>query len=109
MTQKTITRLIDDLDGSELKDGQGKTVQFGLDGQNYEIDLSNKNAERLRKALAKYVSAGRQIQRRRTTRQAETPVDNRAVRAWASANRIQVSARGRIPAAVVQRFRDAGN
>jgi hypothetical protein len=34
-------------------------VSFGLDGRNYEIDLTNENAEELRQALGKYVEAGR--------------------------------------------------
>ena len=55
MAKETITRLIDDLDGGE--DG---TVKFGLDGVQYEIDLSKDNAAKLREALQPYVrrSAG---------------------------------------------------
>ena len=32
-------------------------MAFRLDGKAYEIDLSEKNAEKLRKALAAYVTA----------------------------------------------------
>ena len=42
-------------------------------------------------------------------RPAEVGVDNRAVRAWARSNGIELSPRGRIPADVVERFRAAGN
>ena len=55
MAQKVQTLLIDDLDGGEA-DG---TVRFGLDGTDYEIDLSAKHAEALRKALAPYLGAAR--------------------------------------------------
>ena len=55
MAQKVQTLLIDDLDGGEA----GGTVRFGLDGTEYEIDLSAKHAEALRKALAPYLSAAR--------------------------------------------------
>ena len=49
MAQKVQTLLIDDLDGGEAQ----TTVRFGLDGTEYEIDLSAKNADALRKALAR--------------------------------------------------------
>ena len=48
MAQKINVILVDDLDGSDAVE----TVSFGLDGSQYEIDLSKKNAEVLRKALA---------------------------------------------------------
>src|SRR4051794_14066549 len=54
MAKQIVTLLTDDLDGSEAD----RTVEFGLDGVNYTIDLSEKNAGKLRKALQVYVSAG---------------------------------------------------
>jgi hypothetical protein len=48
MAQKVQTFLIDDLDGSEAEG----TVLFGLDGTQYEIDLSTGHAKELRAALA---------------------------------------------------------
>ncbi len=55
MAQKVQTLLIDDLDGGEAE----STVRFGLDGTEYEIDLSAEHAEALRKALGPYVNAAR--------------------------------------------------
>ena len=55
MAQKVQTLLIDDLDGGEANG----TVRFGIDGADYEIDLSAKHAEALRKALAPYLGAAR--------------------------------------------------
>ena len=55
MAQKVQTLLIDDLDGGEA-DG---TVRFGIDGTDYEIDLSARHAEALRKALGPYLGAAR--------------------------------------------------
>ena len=55
MAQEVITKLVDDLDGSEATE----TVLFGLDGEGYEIDLNAKNAAALRKAIEKYVAAAR--------------------------------------------------
>lgn len=55
MAQKVFVSLVDDIDGSEADE----TVEFGLDGVNYEIDLSAENAEELRDALAQYVEHAR--------------------------------------------------
>ena len=53
MAQKIQTLLIDDLDGGEA----AGTVRFGLDGTEYEIDLSAAHSDELRKALEQYLSA----------------------------------------------------
>ena len=50
MAQQTTVRFIDDLDGS---DASG-TFDFSLDGRNYQIDLSDENAAKLRDVLAPY-------------------------------------------------------
>lgn len=54
MKRQTIT-LIDDLNGKTASE----TVSFALDRMSYVIDLDKRNAARLRKALAAYISAGR--------------------------------------------------
>jgi hypothetical protein len=36
-------------------------------------------------------------------------VDSKAVRAWAASNGVELSERGRIPGAVIEQFRAAGN
>jgi hypothetical protein len=43
--------LIDDFDGSEAE----QTVEFGIDGAGYAIDLSNRNANDLRDIFRRYV------------------------------------------------------
>ena len=53
MAQQTTVRFIDDLDGS---DASG-TFDFSLEGRNYQIDLSDENAAKLRDALAPYIGA----------------------------------------------------
>jgi hypothetical protein len=49
------TSYVDDLDGSQASGA----VDFSLDGKSYAIDLSDRNAARLREALAPFVSAAR--------------------------------------------------
>jgi hypothetical protein len=85
-------------------------VAFGPDGSQFEIDLSDSNATKLRDALAPWVSKARKTGVRRSIgRKPGSQVDNTAVRVWAQANGIKLSKRGRIPADVVNRFRTSGN
>ena len=109
MAQKIQTLFIDDIDGGEAEG----TVRFGLDGTDYEIDLSTKNAAALRKALAKYVDAARRAPgaSRRPTRSArrasDGAADSTAVRVWAKSQGIDVKDRGRVPADLVRQFKAA--
>ena len=111
MAQRVQTLLIDDIDGGEAEG----TVRFGLDGAEYEIDLSAGHAEALRKALAPYVSAARRAPsaaaRRpgRSGRGAESAgaPDPTAVREWARSQGIEVKDRGRVPAGLVVKFKAA--
>jgi hypothetical protein len=57
MAQQTITKLIDDLDGNPADE----TVEFALDGAGLVIDLSARNAARLRGELAEYVQHARRV------------------------------------------------
>ena len=63
MAKQTVTLLTDDIDGTEAD----RTVEFGLDGVNYTIDLSDKNAGKLRKALDPYLTAASRIGRSAST------------------------------------------
>jgi Lsr2 len=109
MAQKIQTFFIDDLDGSEAEG----TVLFGLDGTQYEIDLSTTHAKELRTALARYIEAGRRITG--TSRRAgqagrkalASGVSNTGVRAWAKTQGIEVKERGRVPADVIAQYQAA--
>ena len=111
MAQKVQTLLIDDLDGGEAE----STVRFGLDGAEYEIDLSAKNAEALRKALASYIDAARRASgaaARRPARNGRRATStggpaSTAVREWAKSQGIEVKDRGRVPAELVVKFQAA--
>src|SRR4030095_4504086 len=106
MATKVLTTLQDDIDGSDA----AETVRFGLDGVEWEIDLSERNANRLRNNLSDFIAHGRKVGGKRGRKPASsTQTDTQAVRKWAQANSIEVNARGRIPAGVVERYRAAGN
>ena len=108
MAQKVVVSLVDDLDGGQADE----TVEFGLDGKNYEIDLSSRNADKLRDAMAAYLGVARRPGGgRRGGRAAASarsgPVDreqNQAIRDWARKQGMNVSERGRIPADVLDAY-----
>jgi hypothetical protein len=102
VAQRVHVVLEDDLDGGEADE----TVSFALDGVGYEIDLSAKNAAKLRDALSGYVGAARRTtgRKRRSSRGGSNPSD---VRAWARANGFTVSDRGRVPSEVVAAYEAA--
>lgn len=106
MAQRVIVETTDDVNGKPADE----TVVFELDGNSYEIDLTQENAKKLRKAFTPWVASARKLTKtRRTVRQVATGVDNAAVRAWAASNGIHVSPRGRIAESVVESYRAAGN
>lgn len=106
MAQKVFVELVDDLDGSEAEE----TVPFGIDGKNYVIDLNKKNAAQLRKALEKYVAAGRRATGRsgngRKSSGGGRPYGE--ARVWAAEHNIEVPSRGRLSTEFMDAF-DAGN
>jgi hypothetical protein len=112
MAKTTIVQLVDDLDGSEAHE----TVRFGLDGQMYEIDLSNKNAAKLRAALQPYVERGTRISGRAASGRGSSrrPAvsereQNKAIRAWAIRKGYDVAPRGRLRAEIIEQYhREAG-
>lgn len=110
MAQRVEIILEDDYDGTKADE----TVLFGLDGAEYEVDLSSDNAQVLRDALAPWVGVARRTggRRKRTTASAAAPrpAENSAgastsdVRAWAQENGYEVSSRGRVSAEVREAY-----
>jgi hypothetical protein len=97
MAQRTIVSLVDDLDGGAAS----QTVKFGVDGVEYEIDLSDKNAAKLRKALATYLAHGRKLSRSgQPYKLIELGLSSRDLRAWAKSNGYDVPDRGRVPRSI---------
>ena len=110
MARTVQVQLLDDIDGSPAEE----TMSFGLDGMSYEIDLNAKHAEKLRGALATFVSNSRRIGRGHvvSTRRGRTGgaparpdrAQNQAIRDWARSKGIDVSDRGRIPTTIVEQY-----
>jgi hypothetical protein len=110
MARTVQVQLFDDIDGTKADE----TLHYGLDGVNYEIDLSAQHAEKLRAALAKFILKSRRVGRGRVTvtvrGRAGTGsargdrAQNQAVREWAKSKGIDVSDRGRIPRSVIEQY-----
>jgi hypothetical protein len=107
----TDIKLVDDLDRGPADE----TVQFSLDGRDYEIDLSTQHAQALRENLADYAEHARRAgkrdkpgRRRHSDRESGPDrAEVAAIRTWARENGHEVSDRGRIPKTVVEAYRAA--
>jgi len=102
MVRREVVIVEDDLDGSSADE----TVRFGLDGAEYEIDLSGKNARKFRKRLAPFVEHAHRVAagQRRPARTAASRQRSRDIRAWARQQGIELSDRGRMPASIVDQY-----
>lgn len=89
----TQTLLVDDFDGTEA----AETIRFGLDGKDYEIDLSAENAQWVRETMAAVIEKARRLPRYKTATAGSAPAprshasapgreDRMAIRAWAREN-----------------------
>ncbi|BBY26169.1 histone-like nucleoid-structuring protein Lsr2 [Mycolicibacterium sediminis] len=120
MAERIVRQLLDDLDQSEIVDGAGGTVDFAFQGTKYTIDLSNANIAKFEKALKPYIEAataasgpprktsrGRKSKSSRRGSTAPARDSTAAIRGWATDNGHEVSARGRIPAAVIDAYESA--
>jgi|SRR3954454_6278104 len=112
MAQKVM--LIDDLDGSE----GAETIRYSVDGKDYEIDLSEKNAERFRSTLREFIDASREVEQPPVLTLAPARASRRSsggsgrddiaqIRAWAESQGMDVSARGRIKNEVIAAYDQA--
>ena len=107
---ETLVTMTDDLDGSKAD----RTITFAVDGSNYEIELSKKNATAFEKAVKPYVDAARKTRAATASRASTNGTSNGRrsrsrndlgqIREWALANGLQVSERGRIAAAVQEAY-----
>jgi len=114
VAKQIIHKLVDDLDGGDAEE----TVNFANDNIQYEIDLSEKNAAKLRDVFAPYVGAGARVARggvvvggRAARGRGGATADreqNKAIREWAKKSGKEISDRGRIPQEIVDEFHSKG-
>jgi hypothetical protein len=105
LAQRMQVLYVDDIDGTEAEG----TIRFGLGGTDYEIDLNKKHADQFAKAIDPYIAAARKVasSRRSARGTRASRHDQSAVRAWARAQGIKISDRGRIPADVLAQYQAA--
>jgi len=114
VAKQIIHKLVDDIDGGDADE----TVKFALDGIQFEIDLSEKNAAELREVFAQYVGAGTKVARggvvvggraaRGRGGAAADREQNKAIREWAKKAGYDISDRGRIPQEIVDEYHAKG-
>lgn len=110
MAQKVNIILVDDLDGGSADEN----VKFGLDGVNYEIDLSAANAAELRSSLERFINAARKAPGGGRAQRAKAPAggrghDSAQIRQWARDNGYTVNSRGRIQAEIQEAYQKANS
>lgn len=118
MVQRTQVELVDDLIGEVARE----TVRFGVDGTEYEIDLTIGHVEKLRPTLSEYVDRGRKAHTSRKSQAAQTASsttssntsmsrsrreDTQQIRQWARENGYAPSSRGRITQSIVDAYTEA--
>ncbi|AYF26959.1 MULTISPECIES: histone-like nucleoid-structuring protein Lsr2 [Micromonospora] len=110
MAKQIVHKLVDDLEGGDADEA----VKFGLDGVQYEIDLTAANAQKLRDIFAPYIAHGAKVGRggvvvggqaaRGRSGATAGREQNMAIRAWAKKAGRDISDRGRIPQEIVDEY-----
>lgn len=111
MGTRVIHTYTDDIDGTDAT----ATVSFSVEGQSYEIDLSEANAEKFNEALAVFIGHARKAEpakakRKTSAKPAAAKADSgrlSAIRAWAAENGYTVVPKGRIKAEIVAAYDNA--
>ena len=111
MAQQVV--VVDDITG----EAGASTRRLRLDGVEYDIDLTDESFASLQEVLRPYLEKARVVPMSKrgkssTSEGRGTPVRQKqelpaapsTIRAWAAANGIDCPKRGRIPAAVVERY-----
>lgn len=110
MAQKVQTILVSDLSGTELGE-DGQTVKFGFLGVDYEIDLSQEEADDFANTIQKYVEGGRRVGGRRQTGAASSakrdPSQTKAIKSWLDEQGIDYPKRGRLPQNLIDQWEQA--
>ena len=113
--RKEITdiQLIDDIDGSPAT----ATIEFGVGGKNYIIDLSEANAAAFNEALAPYIEHARRAPANKRSNARKSRSSSAAarakrektaqIRAWATANGHTIAKRGQLSQDIVAAYEAA--
>ncbi|MGH3303363.1 MAG: histone-like nucleoid-structuring protein Lsr2 [Streptosporangiaceae bacterium] len=105
--QRVEVQLEDDLTGGPADE----TVEFGIDGRTYAVDLSARHAAEFRRQLERFVAHARPARSRGrgTMRTAASRQRSRQIRAWAEQQGLTVAEHGRLPGTIVHQYEAAGS
>ena len=109
MAQRVHRQLVDDVSGEEAEE----TVRFSLDGIDYEIDLTQQNADTLRAVLSGYVGKartagpGRPASSPKASSNASSRKETQQIRRWAQDSGYNPSARGRITTSIIDAYNES--
>jgi hypothetical protein len=109
MAKKTVEKYYSDLSGDEI-DTPGPTVSFTFDGVGYQVDLTEAERKAFSDAVAPYIAVGRRAAGRASRSSSGgsgSGVDANAVRAWTQEQGLDVPARGRVPASLIEAYQEA--
>lgn len=111
------TILIDDFDGKTLN-GNVKPIHVTVGDESWDVYLSSKNANALRKAVEPFVKSADKASATSRTRTSKSRVRRAStaagpkhnleeIREWARANDLEVKNRGRIAQSVIEQYEAA--
>lgn len=111
MAKETKIIIRDDLDGTE----GASSYKFGWGSDQYEIDLSDKNAKELQDFLSKYIDKAAKVTarlpRQASTSSARSSSSNKEelqkIRQWAKDNGFEISERGRVAQSIQDAYHAA--
>ncbi|MEL4163053.1 Lsr2 family protein, partial [Corynebacterium bovis] len=115
MAEVTVTKRVDDLDGTDLSGlpaDKVRRVQFAVEGCSYQLDLTAENAALFDEDIARWVAVAKRVHRRgvKKTRRAWndglTPESRRQARVWAQQQGLAVGATGRLSREVIDAWRE---
>lgn len=115
VAKRVVEHLISDLSGEEIPaDSAGGTVEFGVSGTLYAVDLTEAELQDFNDALAPYVDVAQKLTNRGARINRTTVSSSQAgkrskdqltaIRTWAKKNGHEISERGRVPEAVLAAF-----
>jgi hypothetical protein len=103
--QRVEVQLEDDLTGGPADE----TVEFGIDGRTYAVDLNARHAAEFRRQLSRFVEHARpaRARTRGTIRTAASRQRSREIRAWAEQHGLAIAEYGRLPGSIVHQYEAA--
>ena len=110
MAQKVSVTYACDYDQKEIPADQHRVRRFSFDGRDYQMDLCTWHSDSFDETISRFAQYARKSPARAPVVKRRTAAHRQhsaSVRAWAKKMGIEVSDRGRIPAAVVARYQAA--